>query len=172
MRWIRRGRSPLLPLQLPRLDGTSWPDRREVRGASFAASTLHQLGYREAFEPKSHDITDLILDQILPLVLPQVAPEDEPYLRRLFASAAQLGAGIGHVERAVVADDRSSTDRGAAGALLIAADELSAMPDREHAVARYLMQCGYYLARTDVAELPLLVAALAEEADPGFTREI
>ena len=171
MRWIRPGRTPLLPVLLPRLDGTSWPDRREVRGASFAASTLHQLGYREAFGPKAHDITDLILDRVLPVVLPQVAPEDEPYLRRLFASAVQVGAGIGIVERGIVADDQSVTDRGAAGALLMAADQLPSMPERERAVALYLMQCGYYLARTDVAELSRLVAALAEEADPGSTRE-
>ena len=58
-----------------------------------------------------------------------------------------------------------------AGALLMAADQLPSMPERERAVALYLMQCGYYLARTDVAELSRLVAALAEEADPGSTRE-
>src|SRR5680860_207061 len=67
MRPIRR-RPPLLPLQLPRLDGTSWPERREVGRDSFAASTLYQLGYREAFSPEAHHITDMLLAQVVPIL--------------------------------------------------------------------------------------------------------
>lgn len=163
MTWNRRGRGAL-PLQLPRLDGASWPDRREIGRVSFAASTLYQLGYREAFEPEAHDITDLLLDRILPMLPVEAAPEDEPYLRRVFSSAAQIGAGIGRVERTSVQPDEMVTDRQAAGALWVAADDLPSMPVHQQAVARYLMQCGYYLARTDPTRAPLLVAALA---DPG-----
>ena len=162
----RRGRRTL-PLQFPRLDGTSWPDRRDLGRASFAASTWHQLGYREAFAPESHDITDLLLDRVLPLLDPQVAPEDAPYLRRVFSSAAQIGAGIGLVERRDVHRDELGTDRDVAGALWVAADGLPSMPAHQQRIALYLMQCGYYLARTDLTRVPLLVAALAEEDDPG-----
>ena len=100
MRLIRR-RLQRLPLQFPRLDGTTWPDRHVVGRTSFAARTLHQMGYREAFAPESHDIADLLLAHVLPLLPTGAAPEDEPYLRRVFSSAAQIGAGIGIVERRV-----------------------------------------------------------------------
>jgi len=149
------------------LDGTSWPDRRELGLASFGASTLHELGSREAFEPESHEITDLLLDQLLPMLRPEVAPEDEPYLLRVFSSAAQIGAGIGLIERKVVTQDEPSTDRQAAGALWVAADALPHMPAHQQAIARYLMQCGYYLARTDLTRVPLLAATLAGEDEPG-----
>jgi len=164
---IRRGRR-LLPLQFPRLDGTSWPDRRDVGRTTFAANTLHQLGYREAFTHESHDITDLLLDKILPMLRPEAAPEDEPYLRRVFSSSAQIGAGIGLVERRVVQDDELSTDRQAAGALWVAAEELPPMPAHQQAIALYMMHCGYYLARTDLTRVPLLMAALAGEDDSGL----
>jgi hypothetical protein len=166
MRLIRRG-PRLLPLQLPRLDGTSWPDRREVGQDSFAASTLYQLGYREAFSPESHDITDLLLDQVLPLLRTDAAPEDEPYLRRVLASAAQIGAGIGIVERRVVPHAEPGTDRQIAGALWVAAGDLPSMPAHQHDVARYLLQCGYYVASTELNRIPLLVAALSEADHPG-----
>ena len=168
MTWSRKGRRPL-PLQLPRFDGTSWPDRREVGRVSFAASTLYQLGYREAFEPEAHDITDLLLDRVLPMLPVEAAPEDEPYLRRVFSSAAQIGAGIGRVERTSVQHDELVTDRQAAGALWVAADDLPAMPVPQQAIARYLMQCGYYLARTDPTRVPLMVAALADQGRPSKT---
>ena len=116
MRPIRR-RPLLLPLQLPRLDGTSWPDRRKVGRDSFAASTLYQLGYREAFSPEAHHITDLLLDQVLPLIRTDATPEDEPYQRGVFSAAAQIGAGIGMLERRVVPHPEPGTDRQVARAL-------------------------------------------------------
>lgn len=163
---IRR-RPRLLPLQLPRLDGTTWPDRRDVGRPSFAASALYQMGYREAFAPESHEITDLLLEQVLPMLRTDAAPEDEPYLRRVFSSAAQIGAGIGVVERRVVAHEEPGTDRQIAGALWMAAGDLPSMPAHQQDVARYLLQCGYYLARTELSRIPLLVAALCEEDHPG-----
>jgi hypothetical protein len=163
---IRRRRR-LLPLQFPRLDGTTWPDRHEVGRTSFAASTLYQMGYQEAFGPESHDITDLLLDQVLPLLPTDAAPEDEPYLRRVFSSAARIGAGIGIVERRVVPHHEPGTDRQIAGALWVAAGDLPSMPARQQGVALYLLQCGYYLARTELTRIPLLVAALGDEEHPG-----
>ena len=88
MTWSRRGRHPL-PLQLPRLDGTSWPDRREVGRVSFAASTLYQLGYREAFEPEAHDITDLLLDLVMPMLPAEAAPAHLAIPRRPGARTAR-----------------------------------------------------------------------------------
>ena len=165
MRVIRR-RPRLLPLQLPRLDGTSWPDRRMVGWDSFAASTLYQMGYREAFSPQAHDITDLILDQVLPALRIDAAPEDGPYLRRVLSSAAQIGAGIGMVERRVVPHAEPGTDRQIAGALWLAASDLPPTPAQQPDFARYLLQCGYYLALTELSRISLLVATLCGE-DPG-----
>jgi len=107
MRLIRR-RPRLLPLQLPRLDGTSWPDRREVGRDSFAASTLYQLGYREAFSPEAHDITDLLLDQVVPILGTDAAPEDEPNQRGVFSAAGQVGGDPG-----VHSTEVHETNRGA-----------------------------------------------------------
>ena len=166
MRLIRR-RPRLLPLELPRLDGTSWPDRREVGRDSFAASTLYQLGYREAFSPEAHEITDLLLDQVVPILGTDAAPEDEPYLRGVLSAAAQVGAGIGIVERRVVPHPEPGTDRQIAGALWVAAADLPSMPVHQQDVARFLLQCGYYLARTELNRIPLLVAALCAEDHPG-----
>ena len=166
MRLTRRRLHPL-PLEFPRLDGTTWPDRRVVGRPSFAARTLYQMGYREAFEPESHDITDLLLARALPLLPTAAAPEDEPYLRRVFSSAAQIGAGIGIIERRVVQPEELCTDRQIAGALWAAADDLPSMPAHQQDIARFLLHCGYYLARTDPAQIRLLVEALGREDDPG-----
>ena len=165
MRLIRR-RLRRLPLQFPRLDGTTWPDRRVVGRTSFAARALYQMGYREAFAPESHDITDLLLAHVLPLLPTDAAPEDEPYLRRVFSSAAQIGAGIGIVERRVVQPGSSArTDRSLARSGLLRTT-FPPCPRHQQDVARFLLQCGYYLARTDPAQTRLLVEALPED-DPG-----
>lgn len=165
MRPIRR-RPRLLPLQLPRLDGTTWPDRREVGRDSFAASTLHHLGYREAFSPEAHAITDVLLDQVVPLLDTAAAPEDEPHLRGVLSAAGQIGAGIGIVERRTAPHPEPGTDRQIAGALWVAADDLPSMPAHQRDIARFLLQCGYYLARTELDRVPLLVAALGAEGQP------
>ena len=166
MRLVRR-RPRLLPLQLPRLDGTNWPDRRDVGRDSFAASTLYQLGYREAFSSEAHDITDLLLDRVLPILRTDAEPEDEPYLRRVLSSAAQIGAGIGIVERRVVPHPEPGIDRQIAGALWLAAGDLPSMPAHQQDFAPYLLQCGYYLARTELSQITPLAAALRAEDHPG-----
>ncbi len=167
MRLTRRRLHPL-PLEFPRLDGTTWPDRRVVGRTSFAARTLYQMGYREAFEPESHDITDLLLVHLLPLLRTDAAPEDEPYLRRVFSSAAQIGAGIGIVERRVVQPGgalHGPTDRWRA--LGCRGRPSRPCPPHQQDVARFLLHCGYYLARTDPAQIRLLVEALGHQDDPG-----
>lgn len=121
------------------------------------------MGYGEAFTAEAHDIADPLLDQVLPRLRTDAAPEDLPYLHRLFSSAAQIGAGIGFVERRVAGHDDMGMDRKVAAALLEAADELPVMPSEHRALAVYLMQCGYYLARTGVAQLPLLLTQLGGE---------
>lgn len=165
MRRIRR-QQRVLPLQLPRLDGTSWPDRREVGRDSFAASTLYQLGYREAFSAAAHHITDLVLDQIVPMLETGAAPEDAPHLRGVLSAAVQIGAGIGILEGRVVPPAEEIVDHQVAGALWAAADDLPSMPAHQQQIARFLLQCGYYLARTEEGRIPLLVAALRAEDPP------
>ena len=51
-----RREPPRLLLRMPRIDGSSWPDRRDVERRSFAALTLYEMGYREAFEPEAATI--------------------------------------------------------------------------------------------------------------------
>ena len=159
---IRR-RAAHLPLEPPRLEGASWPNRRDFGRPSFAASALYQMGYREAFEPEAHDIADLLVEQMLPELHIDVASVDAPYLRRVFSTAAQIGAGIGIVERRGSNHDEQSTDRQFGGALLVAAGELPAMPRRHKRIALYLLHCGYYVARTELRTIPRLVDALSRE---------
>lgn len=153
----------LLPLQLPRLDATSWTDPDDVGRPSFAANTLYQIGYREAFEPEAVDIADLLIAEILPHVRTPVAPEDEPYLRSAFTAAAQIGAGIGIVERRTADTDEGSMSRDIGGALWVARRDLPAMPPPQRRVALFLLQSGYYVARTHPAAIALLQASLNGE---------
>jgi hypothetical protein len=155
-----RRRPELLPLQVPMPDGSTWPTRREVGRQSFAGSALYQMGYGEAFTLEAHDIVDPLMGEVLPRLRTGEAAEDRPFLHQLFASAAQIGAGIGLVERRVGRHDEVGMDRQVAGALLEAAEGLPVMPSQHRAVAVYLMQCGYFLARRGVAELPQLLARL------------
>ncbi|MDQ1536516.1 MAG: hypothetical protein QOE58_909 [Actinomycetota bacterium] len=161
-----RGKPRLSPLQLPRLDGTTWPDRRDTGRSSFAASALYQMGYREAFTAEAHHVTDVLLDQVVPMLPLDAAAEDEPHLRGVLSSAAQIGAGIGIVERGVVPGGELATDRRIAGALWVAADDLPVMAAHQRSVARYLLQSGYYLARAGLDQIPLMVATLNGE-DPA-----
>jgi hypothetical protein len=166
MRWTRR-RPRLLPIPYPRLDGSSWPDAREAGTASFAAATLYDLARREAFTPEAHDVIDPLVEAVLPLVATGAAAADEAHLHRVLVAAAQIGAGIGLVERRTVQDDVAGTDRSVAGVLWMAAEDLPAMPTAQRRLARYLLQCGYFLARTGPAAVPELVDAVRGGAPPG-----
>ncbi len=90
-----RRKPPTLPLRMPRIDGSSWPDRRDVERRSFAALTLYQMGYREAFEPEAATIADRLAEEVLPMFLIDSAPGDAPYLRQVFVSAAQMAPESG-----------------------------------------------------------------------------
>lgn len=162
-------RSPReLPLPFPRLDGSTWPDRRTSGVGSFAAATLYEMGQREALTPPAHDLTDLLADELLPLLDLRVSPEDEPHLRRVCTVAVQVGAGIGLVEQRGAAGDGGGTlSRDVAGALWLAAEDLPAMGDHQRDVARYLLQCGYFLARTGRANVLDLAVALRQEEHPA-----
>ena len=106
-----RRKPPRLPLRMPRMDGSSWPDRRDVERRSFAALTLYEMGYREAFEPEAATIADRLVEEVLPMFPIDSAPGDAPYLRQVFVSAAQIGAGIGIVDRRTANPDERSIDR-------------------------------------------------------------
>ena len=165
MRLTRRPATPL-SLRLPRLDGGSWPDRRAIGRPSFDVNALYEMGYREAFEPEAHAIAEVLMDEVLPKIDIQVPAPDEPYLRRTFMVAAQVGAGIWIVESRVTGLDELETDRRIWAALWVALRDLPALPPAHRFIAAYLVQAGHYVARTGIATIPLLLAGLDGEG-PG-----
>jgi len=155
-----------LPLQLPRPDGSNWPDRSAVGRISFEVSTLYEMGYREAFEPAAHAIADLLMDQLLPAIpLTGVAAADAPYLQRVFMVAAQVGAGIGLVETRSLQSAQWCSDRRIWGALWKAMDDLPRLDQQQRRVATFMMHSGYYLARTNVAAIDQVLTALRAGPD-------
>lgn len=133
---------------------------------SFEVSTLYEMGYREAFEPEAHLIADQLMDRLLPAVpLGEVADEDLPYLRRVFMVAAQVGAGIGLVEVRTLSPAQWSSDRSIWGALWKALDDLPGMRQQHQAVTRFIMQSGYYVARTRSDVIDELLAVLHADLD-------
>ena len=162
-----RRKPPRLPLRMPRMDGSSWPDRRDVERRSFAALTLYQMGYREAFEPEAATIADRLVEEVLPMFPINSAPGDAPYLRQVFVSAAQIGAGIGIVDRRTANPDERSIDREVGRALWTAVSELPAVPPEQRRIASYLLQAGYYVARTGFGTIPRMLAFLADDDPSG-----
>ena len=158
-----RRKPPRLPLRMPRKDGSSWPDRRDVERRSFAALTLYQMGYREAFEPEAAAIADRLVEDVLPMFAIDSAPEDAPYLRQVFVSAAQIGAGIGIVDRRTAYPDERRFDREVGRALWEAVSELPAMPPEQRRIARYLLAAGHYVARAGFETIPRMLASLADD---------
>jgi hypothetical protein len=146
----------LLPLPIPTL-GEPEPDTSLY---SFAAQTFYEMGYREAFEPQAHAVVDLLIEDVLARVQLDVAAEDEPYLRQVFTSAAQIGAGIGIVERRGGTVDEHRVDRDIEGALREAVSELPSMPPDQQRVASFLVRFGHYVARTGPESIPLILAGL------------
>jgi hypothetical protein len=158
-----RRRPRYVPLVVPRLDGTTWPDRATLGRPSFDALTFYDLGYREAFEPEAHDIADLLVEAVLRRVPARVSAEDEPYLMRVFVNAARIGAGIGIVERKIEKPGDQMMDRRVCGALWQARRELPAMQGDWAQVAQYLLLAGYYVARHDPGGIPALVERMSPE---------
>ncbi len=81
-----RGKPSKLPLRMPRMDSSSWPDRRDVEWCSFAALTLYEMGYREAFEPEAATIADRLVVQ------PDERSIEREVGRALWAAVSELPA--------------------------------------------------------------------------------
>jgi hypothetical protein len=160
---VFRRKPQSLPLRMPRLDGSPWPDRRDVERRSFAALTLYQMAYREAFEPEAVIIADRLVETVLPMFPIDSAPEDAPYLRQVFVSAAQIGAGIGIVDRGTAHPNERRIDLEVGRALWEAATELLAMPPEQRRIARYLLAAGHYVARAGFETIPRMLASLADD---------
>jgi hypothetical protein len=127
------------------------------------------MAQQEAFTAAAHGVTDLVVLELLPRLWTGAEVEDEAYMQRVCIAATQLGAGIGIVERRSVHTGPGTT-RDVAGVLWLAAAGLPQMPPHQQAVARYLLQCGYHLARTGPDGLPELVAALSREDHAAVRR--
>jgi hypothetical protein len=160
-----------LPAPFPRLDGSTWPDRRAARGDAFAAATSYEMARQEAFDPAVHDVTDLVVDRLLPRLDPGAAPGDEDHMQRVCMTAAQIGVGVARVERRMVPPDSVGILRDIAAVLWLAADDLPTMGTRQREVARYLLLCGYHLGRWGRDRLPELLDALENEQHPAVRRE-
>jgi hypothetical protein len=152
-----------LPLALPRLDGTGWPDEAAVGRPSFDTSTFHELGVRHAFDPEAHAVADRLVDDLLPRVPTGVSAEDEPYLRKAFITAARTGAGLAIVERTLAAPDAAMVDRRLVGALWMARRRLPAMQPDWGRIAGFFLLAGYHVARGG----PAVVERLAEQLGPA-----
>jgi hypothetical protein len=156
-------RPAALPVGLPRLDGSGWPDPGAVGRPSFDASTFYELATRQAFEPETHALADRVVDAALPRIPTGASAQDEPFLRKVFTTAARVGAGIGTVERTLGAPQPQLVDRRIAGALWLARSRLPAMrPDWSRSGAWFLL-AGYHVARAG----PEVLDELVEGIDPA-----
>jgi hypothetical protein len=153
--FARRTR-PVLPLVLPRPDGTGWPDGRP----SFDAAAYHELGTRRAYEPEAHAVADTLVPAALPFLGVVADPEDQPYLERTFTVAARIGAGIGLVDREQVAAGSTELDPAVAGALVLARRGLPAMQDDWARVGGWFLLAGHRLGRCGPGALPELLDVL------------
>ncbi len=166
----RRPDSPasrLTPLAVPRLDGSTWPGASAGR-SSFAAATLYSLARRDAFTPHSHAVTDAVLDHVRVLLDPGGEPEDAAYLEQVLTAAAQTGAAVGLVESRSVTVPEGAMHPDTAAVLQMAAHDLPAMPPLQSDVARFLLQCGYYLARVGTRGVEEVVDALTRDRHPAI----
>lgn len=159
-----------LPLPAPRLlDGAGWPDETVVGRPSFDSSSLHELGVRHAYDPEAHAIGSRLVDDVLERVPTGVADQDEPHLRKVYGTAARIGAGLAVVERTLPASPPGSVDRSLAGALWQARRQLPAMPADQDRTAAWFLLAGFHLGRSGPAAVRELLADLPGPADaqPG-----
>lgn len=166
MRWFSRRPSSsaeLLAVSLPRPDGSGWPDRDSVGRPSFDSSTFYELGLRSAYEPEAHAISARLVDDVLPHVPTGVSAEDEPYLSKVFATAARIGAGVGIVERGLGVADPAVVDRRIGAALWEGRRKLPVMPPEWATTAAYFLLAGFTVARSG----PDTVDRLVEELRAG-----
>ena len=142
-----------LPIALPRIDGSGWPDPSEVGRPSFDTSTYYELAIRHAYDPEAHAAADRLVDELLPRIPTGVSAEDEPYLRKVFTTAARIGAGLGIVDRTLADHDPDQVDRSIAGALWEARRKLPAMQADWARTAGWFLLAGFHLARGGPAVL-------------------
>ena len=165
MRWSRsRDAAPRLPLAVPALDGSGWPDPGQVGRPSFAASTYVETGNRRAHDTDAHALADRLVAVALPRLETDVEKEDAPYLRKVFLTAARVGVGLGMVEAAQTALHPGEVDRDVAAALLLARRGLPAMREDWARTAGWFLLSGHLLGRTPVDERDAALAGLVEAA--------
>lgn len=162
-RWPFRTGPASVPLALPRLDGTGWPDEAALGRPSFETNTFYELAVRHAYDPEAHAVADRLVEQALPRVPTGVTAEDEPYLRKVFTTAARIGAGVAIVERTLGPADPGTADGRIAGALWQARRKLPAMQADWGRSAGWFLLAGYHVARTG----PSAVDPLVAELDPA-----
>ena len=165
----RRSRPATQPavvaLGRPRLDGSGWPADGPIgRGDGFQVRTLHELAQRSAYEPEAHIVGGMLLEAALPSVGTGAVPADEPYLERVYRTAARMGAGLAIVGRGLPEAGDGAVDRLLAAALWQARRGLPAMPAEREAVAAWFLLAGFHLARggpeRSAVELAALLAGL------------
>ncbi len=154
--FARRSR-PVLPLVLPRLDGSGWPD---VGRSGFDASAYLELGTSRAYDPEAHAAADSLLALALPRMGVVADPADQPYLAKTFTVAARIGAGIGLVDREQVAAGSADLDPAIAGALALALRRLPAMQDDWARAGGWFLLAGHRLGRCGPGALQELLDAV------------
>ena len=160
-----RPEPPVLVLQLPRLDGSTWPDEDAAGRRTFDSSTYYEMGTRQAYEPECHEIADRLVTEALPRVVTGASAEDAPYLRKTLSVAGRIGAGIGVVDRGLHPPPSRVLEQPIAAALWQARRGLPAMrPDWARTGAWFLLS-GHFLARRDGARDPSALAELLAALD-------
>ena len=156
---------PPLPLLLPALDGTGWPEQAATGRRSFEASTYYEMGSRRAYDPTAHELADRLVSAVLPRLDTGASSEDAPYLSKVFLTAARIGVGIGLVARDGARGGRDEIDPAIVGALGQARRGLPAMREDWHRAGAWFLLAGHYLARQDVQRQDEVVRALAAQVD-------
>ena len=156
--FARRTR-PVLPLVLPRPDGTGWSD---LGRPGFDAAAYLELGTRRAYEPEAHAAADSLVPAALPRLGVDADPADLPYLAKTFTVAARIGAGIGMVDREQVTAGSTELDPAIAGALQLARRGLPAMQDDWALAGGWFLLAGHRLGRCGPDALPELLEVLPE----------
>ncbi len=149
-----------LPLTVPRPDGVGWPDPAEVGRPNFDALTFYELGCRFAFEPEAHDLAEHLVDTVLPHLQTGALEEDAPYLRKVFTTAARIGAGVGRQERGLSTPDLDHVDRRIAAALIQGRRKLPVMREDWTRLGAYFLLAGYYVGRTNRLVVEVLIDEL------------
>ena len=159
MRWSTP-KPTSVPVPLPGVDGSGWPDKKTVGRPSFESNTFYELAVRHAYDPEAHAISARLADDLLPHVRTGVSAEDEPYLHKVFTIAARIGAGVGIVDRGLGAAEPGQVDRRIAAALWEGRRKLPVMSPQWTTTAGYFLLAGFHVARTGPPMVDRLIAEL------------